>query len=1099
MDKKNGALAVLLLVCLILAAAVLLLSGNQTIIPEVQDVQIVISEICAKNDTILADNDGKYRDYVELYNAGEDTNLSGFYLTDGKGSSKPFGDIPLAAGAYRVVFLGDDVTGFALSASGGDCIQLKNPGGDIVFQSNTASMNADEVMVYQDGSYSVSAAATPGFSNDAQGLAAFREGSVNENPLLVISELLTENTSVLPDTQGRFSDMAELHNTTDQPLPLGSFWLSDSVQQRLRYRLPDVVLAAGEYRVIYCDGENRIDENGDIHTNFALSHGEALCLTDDRGRYIALPVSYPGEDVALALQETGEYAPAQPSPGYPNTDEGAALFAQSRIDPNSPLVISEVLLSTAGVPYHGKLVDVVELYNRSSSTVDTAGWYLSDGGDPYAYALPQMRLAPGQCLVLVCDKQTVGFALSEGEAVRLMGPGCRLAQPVVCTSEPGMSISLCDESQMSYTTGAVTLGLKNTEENREVFAKSQLSQGLRISEVVSTNDSYLMGSYGRTCDWLELYNASDTELQLADFALSDDSGNLAAYPLPEKTLAAGEYCVIFLTEDTANLLRGYPVLPFAVSAEGESLYLSRDGQVVDYVMLPQLGSDTAYGRTGEEASFTVLEKPTPEKPNANEAQEAAMPVALTAQGCYDGVEYVDVVLQGEGEIYYTTNGKKPGSNAKRYTGPVRLTKSTAIRAVCRQTGKKTSQCLDLTYVINENDNLEVVCLIADPDDLFSTTKGIYAVGPNANPEFPFKGANFWQDWEREASVSFFAADGSGFSEKCGVKIFGAYSRAYAKKSLACMFRSSYGNGRLEYPLFGDAGLEGYENFVLRAGGQDFYHARMRDELITSLAAEYTDLAVQKYRAVVLYINGEYWGIHYIREKLNEHYVAGNYNVDAEDVIITERNGSDSAEYMALVEYAASHDLRQQEYYDYVCSQMDVDVYMDYMIAQICIGNTDNTNVKFFKPGEGKWHWILYDTDLAFGSANYDSVSKHLYPGGSGASYSLSTALINALLKRPEFKEAFLRRMAWQLETIWTVENVEEKAAYFHDLLAPDTEKDCKRWRTGYPQWNNTYASWEDSVEDICKYIRQRHAYLLGYIQDYFDLSTQQMRQYGLDV
>lgn len=598
---------------------------------------------------------------------------------------------------------------------------------------------------------------------------------------------------------------------------------------------------------------------------------------------------------------------------------------------------------------------------------------------------------------------------------------------------------------------------------------------------------------------MELYNASQTDIRLGDFALSDDSGPPDTWTLPKKTLKPGEYCVIFLAEDTANLRSGYPVLPFTVSAEGDSLYLSRDGQVMDYVLLPALAQDASYGRPGDAAQFSVLEKPTPEKQNANAAQVAAMPTAVTAQGCYDNVEYVDVVLQGEGDIYYTTNGNYPGSGAKLYTEPIRLTETTAIRAVCRQSGKKTSQCLDLTYVINENDTLEVVCLVVDPDDLWNEQTGIYATGSNADTKFPYHGANFWQDWEREATVSFFAADGTGFSEKCGIKIFGAYSRAYAKKSFACMFRAAYGCSQLNYPLFGAEGLESYENFVIRAGGQDFYHARMRDELITSLAAEYTDLAVQRYRAVVLYINGEYWGVHYIREKLNEHYVAGNYNVAAEDVILTEGNGRDSAQYRALVEYASSHDLRQQEHYDYICSQMDVDEYMDYMIVEICIGNTDNSNVKFFKTTEGKWRWILYDTDLAFGSASYDSVSKHLDPRGSGASHTLSTALINALLKRPEFKEAFLRRMAWQLENIWSVENVEARADYFEALIGEDMKKDCQRWRTGYPQWNNTYEEWLDSVEDIRQYIHKRHSYLTACIQDYFDLSTAQMREYGYAV
>lgn len=1094
MKIKDIALALGLLVCLACAVLGLLQmdAAENAHVPQAQTYQIVISEICAKNDTILADNEGKYRDYVELYNAGADMDLAGFYLTDGKVSSQPFGSIPFAAGSYRVVFLGDTLTGFALAASGGDCIQLCDPSGNIVFQTNTAAMTADQVMSYREGIFETSTDATPGFSNDRAGREAFLKGSEHTAPALVISELLVENASVLPDENGRYSDVAELCNTSDQPLFLGDFWLSDGLQQRLRYRLPDVMLEAGAYLVIYCDGENRIDEKGNIHTNFSLSHGESLCLTDSLGRYVRLELSFPGEDISLARTEEGEYIAASPSLGYPNTEEGTVLFAQSRVDPDAPLVISEVLLSSAGVPYRGTLSDVVEVYNRSKETVDTAGWYLSDGGDPYAYPLPQSRLKPGQCLVVVCSRQNTGFALSQGETVRLLGPNGLFAKSVTCTVMPGLSLSLENDRELSYTNAPVTLGYENTQENAAQFLQEQCPAGLRISEVVTTNDSYLRGAYARTCDWVELYNASNEAISLSEYALSDDSGDPGAYPLPDVTLEAGQYLVLFLTEDTVNLRKGYSVLPFTLSAEGESLYLSKDGQIIDYVAVPELSADTAYGRPGKEAAFAVLEKPTPGQENTKAAQVLEMPVAVTAQGSYDGVEYVDVVLQGEGDIYYTTNSKYPGSSAKLYTGPIRLTETTVIRAVCRQSGKKTSQCLDLTYLINENDTLSAVCVVTDPDNLFDETTGIYMMGPNANPQFPHLGANFWMDWEREATVSLFEAEGGGFSEKCGIKIFGAYSRAYGKKSFACMFRSKYGDSRLSYPLFGEAGLEEYESFVLRACGQDSFMALMRDEVITSLAADHTELAVQKYRPTVVYLNGEYYGLYYIREKTNEHFVAGNYNVDAKDVLITSYNGSEVPEYRALVSYAVNHDLRKQEYYDHLCTLMDVDNYMDYIIAEICIGNSDNSNIKFFKPGDGKWQWLLYDTDMSMGSVTYNSVAIHLNPAGTGAQNSLSTALINALLKRPEFEEAFLRRMAWQMENIWNAENVTARVDYIESLIAQDMVKDRKRWYL-------SYSSWQKYVQQLRTWSDRRMPYLTGFVQDYFDLTDKQMKEYGFPV
>lgn len=307
------------------------------------------------------------------------------------------------------------------------------------------------------------------------------------------------------------------------------------------------------------------------------------------------------------------------------------------------------------------------------------------------------------------------------------------------------------------------------------------------------------------------------------------------------------------------------------------------------------------------------------------------------------------------------------------------------------------------------------------------------------------------------------------------------------------FRGTYGISRLDYPLFGEAGVDTYEAFVLRAGGQDYQRTKMRDELLTSLVAEYTDVAVQKFRPVILYLNGEYWGIYFIREKINEHYVAANYNADADTVTIAEGNGSSCKEYRELVQYATSHKLSKQEYFEHISTLMDVQEYMDYIIAEICMGNYDNDNIKFFTYGGGKWTWVLYDTDLSMNSAKFNTVAEHLNPNGTGASDWVSTALINALLKNDGFKEEFLKRMAWQINTIWSKETLDAKIDEMVRMLAPDMQKECQRWTV------INYSTWERYVSKLRSVSEQRAEYLTDFVRNYFALSTDEMRQYGFAV
>ena len=1041
---------------------------------------IIISEICAKNDTIIEDNTDKHRDYIELYNPGDAINLAGYTLTDGTRHSEPLGDFYLPAGGYRVIFLDNDTTGFALSSTGGDCIQLLDPYGRIVVQTSTSAMGADQVMLYDsDGTYLLSSMASPGFANDAAGVAAFREGSAASDAPLVVSEILTRNQSAVPDENGVYADAIELHNVSSQDIQLGLYSLTDNPLSRFRFRLPDRVLAPGEYLVVFCDSLNYVAQSGQIHANFSLSVGETLMLTGPDGSFSSQDIFLTADNTSVALTADGTYKTMAVSLGYPNTEEGVALCAAAILDETLPLAINELLLSSSGVPYEGAFLDVVEIRNISDEAVSTEGWYLSDGGDPYAYALPKEKLSPGEVMVIVCSQQTTGFALSDGEVLRLTAPSQMHAPTVACvTPENGMSIQRLAEG---YGTGLPSPGYENTEEGQLSWAKDCIPQGLMISEVMTANASYLRGPYATTCDWVELYNGSKEAIDLSGYALSDDPETM--FMLPQILLEPGQYQIVLLSEDTRNLISGYPVLPFSLAAAGEQLYLCSSDRIVDYLNIPRLQQDAAYGRT--EGKSDILKKPTPQKANSTPAEISKMPEAATAQGIYNDVSSVDVVLCGSGDIYYTTDCSEPTRRSRQYSGPITLSQTTVIRAICIEEGKRPSAILNLTYLINENDSLPAMCLVTNPENLWSDSTGIYATG--TGPE-----ANYFQDWEREASVSFFDADGKGFFSPCGIKIYGARSRTQPKKSIAVMFRGSYGAGQLEYPLFGDAGADTYESFVLRAGGQDSFRARIRDELITSMAAEYTDIAVQKYRPIVLYINGEYWGLHYIREKVSEHYVAANYNVAADAVTLTERNGTHCKSYQALVSYAANHDLSDPACYAHIDALMDIPQYTDYIIAQICIGNYDNSNVRFFTYEGGKWTWVLYDTDLGLLHTDYDSVAEHLNPYGTAGGDYISTTLITALLENPQYRETFLKRLAWQINTIWTEENILSHAQKMIERIKPDMEKDFSRWYS-------SQQSWDKHLKRLESFAQHRNDYLLPYIQDFFDLSKAEMRQYGFPI
>ena len=114
-----------------------------------------------------------------------------------------------------------------------------------------------------------------------------------------------------------------------------------------------------------------------------------------------------------------------------------------------------------------------------------------------------------------------------------------------------------------------------------------------------------------------------------------------------------------------------------------------------------------------------------------------------------------------------------------------------------------------------------------------------------------------------------------------------------------------------------------------------------------------DIDWQAYQPAAVYLNGSYWGIMNLREKINENYIEHNAKVDADSIDFLEKGGEimsgSNSEYMNFVNQLGSMNLLAKETFDYIDSNIDVDEYIHYYIAEIYYGNTDwpGNNIKFF--------------------------------------------------------------------------------------------------------------------------------------------------------
>lgn len=1112
-QKRDIMIAVLLLNCVMLAVAVGILISYYVGTPvningNIENIRVKITEVCTRNRSIICDSNGAYSDYIELYNEGDTFNLQGFALTDSvyKEVKYVFENREFVSGQYLVIFINGTDVPFSLKSDGGEIVYFLSPDGAECTSIKTVETDSDMVLSLQSGNYVTTIDASPGYPNTLEGRSAYMLGLTDGSSTLIISELLTENKSVLPDSNGNYSDIIEITNIASFAVSTSGWYVSDSTTNPHRYALPNKILQPGEFMIVFADGSSRYEDD-EIHASFGLSEDETAVLSGPDGRYTTVDVALCEDNISLCRTVDGAgnifYTQMNPSLGFMNTEDGMVAFANSKIDHNTALVISELMLSFDETAYCDKLCDVIELTNTSSDTISTAGWYLSDDlSNPYKYALPDIKLNSGEIEIIIADSENyvdnliihANFSLSKSETLYLIAPEKKQGQPIsVVSAGRGKSWQYTkDGDEGVYVSAMPSLGFSNNDAGRVEYANSVRPKGIEISEVVSVNKKYIVGPYGAYHDFIELHNNSNSGISLSGMYLSDDAENLKFAALPDVNVPAGGYIVFILSSDGINTPRGYTVLPFSLASQGESVYLSKDGKVTDCIVIPPLSGNNSYGRANDFASFSYLASATPKEANSSAvAEKAPKPTSSVNQGVYNNVNPLSVELKGKGTIRYTLDCTEPNPTSAIYNGAIKISSTTVVRARCYDDGYIPGEVLDLLYVVNEGIELDIVSVITNPDNLWDYNTGIYADGPRAEAEFPHVGANYWQTWEKKATVSFFEKGGKGFSEPCGIRIFGAYSRALSMKSFCCFFRAQYGASQLNYKLFENSDLSTYEAFVLRNTGQDFKRARMRDAMMTSLVGEKTTVAVQNYRPVVVYLNNEFWGVYYIREKINENYIAGNYDVSENSVTLTRANGVTSDEYQELIRYVKSHDLTVEENYQYVLSKIDKENYIDFLCAQIYVANTDNGNVRFFKSNQmdGKWRWIMFDVDWGFSDYFYKAVFEHLNPEGTGSLNRFSTALINALLKNNSFKEEFLRRMAWQMQNIWTEDNVKARINEMKALIEHDIVKDHQKWEL-------TMGGWEKHINIITTFQQKRPAQIYKQIKSYFSLSDQQMADYG---
>lgn len=814
------------------------------------------------------------------------------------------------------------------------------------------------------------------------------------------------------------------------------------------------------------------------------------------------------------------------------------LFAQK-------VLLNEIMPSNSSsiADEDGDFSDWIEIYNNNESSINLAGFGLSDNpANLYKWIIPQYILQPHKHILIFASEKNKTDA-TFWQPIIVWGDFWKY---FLGTSEPPAQWKNLGFADNNWQSGKSGFGYGDNDDStivplvqslylRKTFTIEDANDIMKAVLHVDYDDAFVaylngveiarsnIGAIGTpppynqsasTAKEALIYSGGKPEaFDLQRFiSLFKTGENVLAIQVHNYGTASSDMSLIpFLTLGfksipstfkTVNPLLDLPDnffhTNFKLNADGGSVYLTNpQSGIVDQVSLGSIPTNVSYGRkTDGDSLWNYFLESTPGKSNIGLGYTglSGEPIFSLAGGFYTGAINISLTPSVPGTIiYYTLDGSEPKTTSTRYTSPISITSPKVLRAMEVGQNLIPGQIVTNTYLINISNKLPVFSISTDPGNLFDNDYGIYVLGDSAESVEPYYGANYWNDWERPIHIELFDTNGTGFSMDAGIKIFGGWSRRYDQKSLAIYARSIYGSGKIKYKLFNDLPFTEYESFILRNGGNDWQHTLLRDPLSAELL-EGTSVDKQAYRPVVLFLNGQYWGIHQLREKINEHFLSDHHNVDPDSVDLLELNGlvinGDNSDYIKLYIFISSNNLAIQSNYEYVKSKMDMDSFIDYFVSEIYFDNTDwpVNNIKFWRKSvTGKWRWILFDTDFGYGlydQLGYQHNTLSFATSTNGPAWPnppSSTLLLRKLLENISFKNDFVNRFADFMNTRFSVQNVTNQITKLKSAIAPEISRQSARWNQFNP------SSWETNVQRIYDFANKRLDYLQLYFTQKFSL------------
>jgi gliding motility-associated-like protein len=622
-----------------------------------------------------------------------------------------------------------------------------------------------------------------------------------------------------------------------------------------------------------------------------------------------------------------------------------------------------------------------------------------------------------------------------------------------------------------------------------------------INEYSCSNITGPTDAFGENEDWIELFNTSATAVDLTGYFLSDKSTNLSKWEVPSGTIPGNGFLMVFCT--SRNLVSGNQLHPnFKLTqTKNDWIILSNPSLAVqDSIKIVHLTKNNhSVGRQSNGSGvWKLFLNPTPNAANVGGINfYTTTPAFSVNPGFYPGTQIVAITCPDAGStIRYTLDGSVPTATSTLYSGPINIPTTKVLRAKAFSTNEP-SFTRSGTYFINVDHTIPVLSVAGFGNNSVQTLlDGNSGISPQG----------FFEMYEADNS---FVDAGEGEFNKHGND-----SWAYDQRGFDFIMKDQFGyNDAITHQIFPEKSRTSFQRLIIKAAASDNYPfenggTHIRDAFIHTLSQK-AELKMDErtWKPCVVYVNGVYWGVYEIREKVDDSDFTEYYdNQDKYNLqylktwgATWEEFGAPNAlnDWNALKTYIQTNNMGNATNFAYVDSQLNWESLVDYFCINSYTVCQDwlNWNTAWWRgmdpTGEHKkWRYTLWDMDATFGhyinftgipddSPNADPCNVEALPdpGGQGHTEILQK-LIN---ENPVVEQYYITRYADLLNTHFSCENMLFVLDSMITQIEPEMPGQIARW-------GGSMVEWQANVQNLYNFIDARCVALNQGMTDCYNLT-----------